>query len=457
MEKIDGNWIMRGCASDAPERLTSLDELLNLIKLIGFLPLFANSIPGFSVEEHTLADDWWTGDSNSDPWEWRMILAESDEIAYGKFFRQKAGFISKAWFPVFANYRRNGYDFDALYDDGLASHHSRKIMDAFLLNEQMVGGRLTIPEITKTAGETERSIVPLQMQTYLIVDGFQRRQSKNRKSYGLPSGVYLTPETKWGYEFVTSEYHTSPEESWLQIMEQANKKLSAASEKQLYEVLGIRYPEQPASNDAKNVKNKSQKTKKPDPMQLPFPENLLTDIGLEQIFDTGEYTPLTEDQVHGLEYALGTLTERERFAVRLRYEEHLTFKQAAESYHKTAGAFRDTICTVLRKLRRPNCLAFYRNGFETESLLRAQKAWRNSVERVFENGDIAWNRAENISINYVELPPKVHTKLVLSGINNVAQLLRALENPNQLLSIKRFGPASLKAAKEALRKYGANI
>ena len=46
---------------------------------------------------------------------WREIIARSGKVAYGKFFDKKAGFISVEWLPVFANYRRDGDDFDALY------------------------------------------------------------------------------------------------------------------------------------------------------------------------------------------------------------------------------------------------------------------------------------------------------------------------------------------------------
>ena len=42
----------------------------------------------------------------------------SPQCIYGKFFHKKTGYISVEWFPHFANYRREGYDFDALYDDG---------------------------------------------------------------------------------------------------------------------------------------------------------------------------------------------------------------------------------------------------------------------------------------------------------------------------------------------------
>jgi len=38
------------------------------------------------------------------------------------------------WLPYYVNYRRNGYDFDARYQDGLASRREKKIMD-FLIGE----------------------------------------------------------------------------------------------------------------------------------------------------------------------------------------------------------------------------------------------------------------------------------------------------------------------------------
>ena len=153
LESADGKFIMRGCSENDPGCIRTADGLLRLLLRVGFLPLFSNAIPGFSVEEHTLAGSWWTGDAASDPWEWRRVLAPCDAVAYGKFFGKKAGFISKEWFPVFANYRRNGYDFDALWDEGLASGHSKKVMDAFALSERMDGKVLTGAEIAELSGD----------------------------------------------------------------------------------------------------------------------------------------------------------------------------------------------------------------------------------------------------------------------------------------------------------------
>ena len=49
-------------------------------------------------------DNFWSGDPSIDPWEWRGILAARGNVAYGKFFNRTAGFISREWFPIFANY-----------------------------------------------------------------------------------------------------------------------------------------------------------------------------------------------------------------------------------------------------------------------------------------------------------------------------------------------------------------
>ena len=130
METVNGEWIMYGCSEDDPERIQTTGELREMIHRIGFVPLFSNQISGFSVEEHTLSRDWWTDDPERDPWAWRQILSREPDIAYGKFFDKKAGFISREWFPVFANYRRNGYDFDALWEDGLTGRRENIVLHA---------------------------------------------------------------------------------------------------------------------------------------------------------------------------------------------------------------------------------------------------------------------------------------------------------------------------------------
>ena len=105
-----------------------MDEAVEYINRVGFLPLFKNEIPGFSLEERTVAEYWWSDDPVRDPWRWRIAIAKRHDVLYGKFFAKKAGFISKKWLPVFANYRRDGYDFDALFEDEKAPIKHKNIM-----------------------------------------------------------------------------------------------------------------------------------------------------------------------------------------------------------------------------------------------------------------------------------------------------------------------------------------
>ena len=123
-------WIMKGLPWNDPLRVRSADELVAWIDQIGFLPLFANEVAGFSAEEHVAADAWWTGDREQDPWEWREVIAAGHAVAYGKFFGGRAGFISRAWLPRFANFRRNGYDFDGKWQSGAASRRERRAIPA---------------------------------------------------------------------------------------------------------------------------------------------------------------------------------------------------------------------------------------------------------------------------------------------------------------------------------------
>ena len=85
MANENGSWIMRGLDWDDPYRIRTWQELVNWINEIGFLPLFANGVEGFSAEEHVSPDYWWTGNRNEDPWEWREIIAASRQAALQGF------------------------------------------------------------------------------------------------------------------------------------------------------------------------------------------------------------------------------------------------------------------------------------------------------------------------------------------------------------------------------------
>lgn len=223
MECVDGTWIIHGLDYNDPNCLHTVDEAVDLIKKIGFLPLFKNDIPGFSLEEHTASDGWWSGDALTDPWEWRAVIAGRGEIAYGKFFDKKAGFITKEWFPYFANMRRDGYDFDALWDDGKASMRQKAIMDIFA--DENADIEIFSNEVKEKAGFGKNGykgfdgiMTSLQMQTYLCVRDFVQKKNKKGELYGWAIAVYCTPEHLYGRDVVTAAYNEKPEESKKRIV-----------------------------------------------------------------------------------------------------------------------------------------------------------------------------------------------------------------------------------------------
>ena len=234
----NGEWIIHGLEWDNPLRIRSAEELINYINEVGFLPLFKNEIDGFSVEEHTWSDGWWSGDPEQDPWEWRAILARSEKVAYGKFFDKKAGFISLEWLPYFVNYRRDGYDFDAKYDDELASIRSKKIMDQFLVHEELFSYELKELAGFGKGGEKNFPgiVTDLQMQTYLAVKDFRCKKNKKGQEYGWAIAVYCTPEQIWGYDAVTAAYKEEPEVSKNKIFNRVKEVFPWATEKQIRKV-----------------------------------------------------------------------------------------------------------------------------------------------------------------------------------------------------------------------------
>lgn len=250
MTNENGTWIMHGLAWNDPYRIRTWQELVNWINEVGFLPLFANEITGFSVEEHVASDFWWTGDREQDPWEWREIIAASHQVAYGKFFDKKAGFISKKWLPYFANYRRNGYDFDSAWEDGKVTRREKLIMD--ILTDINAEGNMVwkdkqilSTDLKKLAGfgkggEKNFSGITtdLMMKIYLVTTDFHKRKNKNGAEYGMPVSVFMPPEAIWGYDVLTVAYTEEIHQSWLRICDRVNEMFPQAKQNEIIRLIG---------------------------------------------------------------------------------------------------------------------------------------------------------------------------------------------------------------------------
>jgi hypothetical protein len=206
-------------------KIKTCRELRDLVMEIGFIPLFQNEIGGFSVMDITGIRRWWTGNEGTDPWMWRMILSEDPDIAYGKLFGNRAGFVSKAWLPYVASYRRDGYDFDARHEDGKASYKCKKIIDLFEKQPLIPSYLIKSMAGFSRNGEKgfEGALTLLQMQTYLTVSGFTRKQGRTGEYYGWHIGVYSLTEHKFGYKFTRSAYRLGADGSRERLIRQMMK------------------------------------------------------------------------------------------------------------------------------------------------------------------------------------------------------------------------------------------
>lgn len=213
------------------QMINTREELMELVDTIGFLPFFQNEIEGFSVEECTPYELWFETNTEG-PWEWREELAQSKSCIYGKFFHKKTGLISREWFPDFANYRRQGYDVDARWDDGLASYKDKQIVN--LLERK---GACMSPQLRKYAGIEkgtvswfETSMTNLQMQTYVLPCDFHFHHNKDGFKTGYGTAEFDIAEKWLGDKLCKGSYGTQPEQSFEKIKEQMKCILSDIDE-----------------------------------------------------------------------------------------------------------------------------------------------------------------------------------------------------------------------------------
>ena len=212
-------------------------DVIALIDKWGFLPFFKNEMPGFSIEELIEPSLWFTG--NEGPWEWKGPVIRETGCAYGKFFRNKAVFISRRWINDFCNYRRDGYDHDARYDDGLASYTERIICRTLENNPPLLSKELKEQSGFGDDGYKgfDKSITRLQMQGYVTTCDFEYMKDKHGNPYGWGVARYSTFEQIFGDDFTQNVYKCTPRESYQRMFDHLKKTFPTADDKTIRKML----------------------------------------------------------------------------------------------------------------------------------------------------------------------------------------------------------------------------
>jgi len=170
---------------------------------------------GWNTQPEDCPAQWFCGDPDRDPWQWRERVLERDDIAYGKVFFRKQGFITREWYPCFLAARRRGREFEGAYADGLYSRAALRIYDCLREN-----GALPVHDIKPMAGfgreeksAFERALAELQMGLYITVCGHAQKVSRAGERYGWASDVYCLAEEFWPGEVFEAAALLEPREA----------------------------------------------------------------------------------------------------------------------------------------------------------------------------------------------------------------------------------------------------
>ncbi len=218
-------------------RIRTRADLVRAVEQFGFVPFFKNRIQGFSLAEHAAPEVWFSDEEGL--WEWKGPVIRETGCAYGKFVGGKAVYISREWFPDFANFRRDGYDFDALWEDGKARHADKALYE--LLEPHAPITSRALKDLGGYGKEGRKgfdpSITRLQHLGYVLISDFVYARSKDGNTYGWGLSQYSTPERFFGPTFRETVYARTPEESYERILRHLRTVLPEADERLIRKIL----------------------------------------------------------------------------------------------------------------------------------------------------------------------------------------------------------------------------
>ena len=86
--------------------IDSSAKMIAAIREIGIIPLFKSPVSGWSIEELTHPDWWFSTSDNLGPWDWK-IDAVQEGLFYGKYISRRSAFATEKMYRHLMNWRRS--------------------------------------------------------------------------------------------------------------------------------------------------------------------------------------------------------------------------------------------------------------------------------------------------------------------------------------------------------------
>ena len=240
IEVMDISVLGGALTSHGDNKIHSCSDLIECVRVVGFLPLLESGIRGFSADALvgdecgyvTYPDGGWDWPL----WRWKGPAVTDGDCVYGKFFSGKAGFVSREWWPDFCNWRRHAYQLaDEETDDGAIAI---AILDT--LHER---GSMVSRDLRKVCGLVgpkmrsyfDRHVGQLQMACRIVTQDFVYPRDKHGNEYGWGLSLLTTPEQLLGHDAMLCS--RTPDESRRRIVAHLSTLLPEATERQIMKIV----------------------------------------------------------------------------------------------------------------------------------------------------------------------------------------------------------------------------
>lgn len=228
---------------DGIRRIDSYSEFLATVEKAGFLFLsdIHPEIP--SVSSLTRDGQWHTGETDSDPWQWKDRAALEKRLAYGCILGGHKGFVAPQLYAAFLRFFRPDLELEEQWFAGSLKPAVWQVWQKFEAE-----GEIASPDLNRfwkslgnkgTSG-VESAVRELQRTWHVTVAGNRQRVGRDGVPYGWHHLVYERVDDWAPEEWTRDAASMSRDEAWSRVFESCGKLAPALGEREWKKVFGIR-------------------------------------------------------------------------------------------------------------------------------------------------------------------------------------------------------------------------